>query len=77
MHEVEAYGRADHIGAARGPRAARRADLCRQLVVSKASLHVCQKKYGKLDLAELGERRQPVDQNARLQSVVADTTQRK
>jgi putative transposase len=50
------------------------ADVCRQLGVSEASLHLWKKKYAKLGLTEIRELRQLRDENARLKRLVADLT---
>ena len=49
-------------------------DVCRQLGVSKATVYVWKKKYGKLELSELREIRQLRDENPRLKRLVADLT---
>jgi putative transposase len=50
------------------------ADVCRQLGISDATLHVCKKKYGNLGASEPRELRLLREENAKLKRLVADLT---
>lgn len=49
-------------------------DVCRQVGIAEATFYIWKKKYSNLGMLEMRELRQPKDENARLNNLVADLT---